>query len=156
MTFLKHTECVYKPVEHFLTTTLHKPRRKHNLCCKGGVFTGPLPSNKCPNVARVCLCGNVFTKSLPSSGYTRHSIFTIMKIYNFLIFKRSLSRVSSVDIAIGCGLDGRGSFRSMIKRFFCAPQCQPRLLSNGQREVLFPGLKRPVCTATSIEYRCQE
>jgi hypothetical protein len=40
------------------------------------VFTDPLPNNRLPIVARICLLGNVFIESLPSNGYTRHNIAT--------------------------------------------------------------------------------
>jgi hypothetical protein len=64
---------LFCPAEHFLITTLHGPHRKHSLYCSSGVFTEPLPTNRRPIVASVCLRGNVFTESLPNNGYTRHS-----------------------------------------------------------------------------------
>jgi hypothetical protein len=42
------------------------------------VFTDPLPSNRRPIVARVCLSGTVFTELLPSNGHTRRSIVCIL------------------------------------------------------------------------------
>jgi hypothetical protein len=44
------------------------------------VFTDPLSSNGPPIVEHVCFRENVFTGSLPSNGYTRHSITSITPI----------------------------------------------------------------------------
>jgi hypothetical protein len=42
------------------------------------VFTAPFPKNRRPIVERVSLRGNAFTESLPSNGYARHNIVTIL------------------------------------------------------------------------------
>jgi hypothetical protein len=62
-------------VELFLITTLHGPRRRHDLYCSESLFNNPLSSNGRPIVARVRLCGNVFTKSLPSNEFIRHNTY---------------------------------------------------------------------------------
>jgi hypothetical protein len=76
--------------EHFFITTLHGPRRTHNLY-SGGVFTDPLPSSGCPVVAHVgflgmflpsrCLAMGLYVTVLRSS---RICVTTSNKIDNFI------------------------------------------------------------------------
>jgi hypothetical protein len=71
--------------EHFFIITLQGPYRNHSLYCYGDVFTDPLPSNGCLNVAPVGSRGNVFTESLPSSGSVCHNTNIEEKMeYKFL------------------------------------------------------------------------
>jgi hypothetical protein len=48
---------LFYTAEHVFITTLYGPRRKHNLHCYGGVFTGPLPSNGHPIFACAYVAG---------------------------------------------------------------------------------------------------
>jgi hypothetical protein len=48
------------------------PTENTVFCHQEGLFINPLPTNRRPIVARVCLCGNVFTESLPSNGSVCH------------------------------------------------------------------------------------
>jgi hypothetical protein len=58
-------------------TPRHGWRRKHNLSIvEKALFTYPLPTNRCPIVARVGSRCNVYTESLPSNGSIRHSIIS--------------------------------------------------------------------------------
>jgi hypothetical protein len=80
---------LFYPVEHFLITTLHGPRRKDSLYFYGGMFTDLMPSNR-RLVARVYLRGNSFPESLPSNGYIQHSIIKInCKQMRYVVLKET-------------------------------------------------------------------
>jgi hypothetical protein len=42
-----------------------------------GIFTDPLPSNRCSIVTGVGSLGNVFTESLSSNGSIRHNMYAL-------------------------------------------------------------------------------
>jgi hypothetical protein len=50
-----------------------RPTESTVFYCLEGASIGPLPSNGCPIVERLC-SGNVFAEPLPGSGHMRHSI----------------------------------------------------------------------------------
>jgi hypothetical protein len=88
-TLLFISRLLFYTAEHFLITTSHGPRRKHNLYY-WSVFTGQLHSNGhgADNIGntfsallRRVYSGYVFTESLPSNWYTRHNI----KILKYII-----------------------------------------------------------------------
>jgi hypothetical protein len=52
-------------------------------CCPEHASTGPLPSNGCPIVDRLCH-GKVFVDSFPSNGYTCHNIFECNSLFHIV------------------------------------------------------------------------
>jgi hypothetical protein len=110
--------------------------------------SGRLPSTATPVQCHVSLCGICGGRSGSETCFLRVLLLPCQFVFRKLphIHYHPVnggSRVSSVGIATGCRLDGRGSIPGRDKRFLCAPQRPdrfegpPRFISNGYRG-LFP------------------
>jgi hypothetical protein len=64
-------------------------------CCSLRESTGPLPSNGCPIVERLC-CGYMFTEPLPSNRYMLHNIHFKNHVYNLFYLCMNIFKLLKV------------------------------------------------------------